>query len=241
MNMKKLSMHPDLDCFAPASEAEKEYMVQMRPSTTFFKDGMKRLLRNKIATLSLIIIVLVTLAALIIPAFWPYSYDTMLGVRPGKPVDASYNNLAPFKYGDAERVTLLGEANATEWTIPAELIASNDPAKVAENLAMREEVKAKAQAALDAYNAGEKSADAFAALGDTLPEGSDSKEHKTIGYKTLKDNEAGKQWLWQVNAAGKGVRSAGDAALFETEQGYSIIRFDSYEGETSKVFPHFRY
>ena len=37
MNMKKLSMHPDLDCFAPASEAEKEYMVQMRPSTTFFK------------------------------------------------------------------------------------------------------------------------------------------------------------------------------------------------------------
>ena len=31
MNMKKPSMHPDLDCFAPATEAEKEYMVQMRP------------------------------------------------------------------------------------------------------------------------------------------------------------------------------------------------------------------
>lgn len=91
-----------MDDFLPASDAEKEYMVQMRPSTTFFKDGMKRLLKNKIATLSLIVIVLVTLAALIIPSFWPYSYDAMLGVRPGKPVDASFNNLAPFEYGKTE-------------------------------------------------------------------------------------------------------------------------------------------
>ena len=238
MKKNPFSLHVNLDDFIPASAEDKEYMVQMRPSTTFFKDGMRRLMRNKIAAISMFVIIAITLASIILPMFWPYSYETMLGVRPGKPVDASYNNLAPFKYGDAERVAMLGEANATEWMIPAELIASNDPAKVAENLAMREEVKAKAQAALDAYNAGEKSADAFAALGDTLPEGSDSKEHKTIGYKTLKDNAAGAQWLWQVNAAGKGLRAAGDAALFETEQGYSIIRFESYEGETSKVFPH---
>ena len=33
-NMEKLSLHPNLDCFAPATDAEKEYMVQMRPSTT---------------------------------------------------------------------------------------------------------------------------------------------------------------------------------------------------------------
>ena len=52
MNLKKLSMHPDLDCFAPASDAEKEYMVQMRPSTTFFKDGLKRLMKNKRAKTS---------------------------------------------------------------------------------------------------------------------------------------------------------------------------------------------
>ena len=102
MNKKPFSLHVDPADFLPATEAEKEYMVQMRPSTTFFKDGMKRLFRNKIATLSLIIIVVITLAALIIPAFWPYSYDTMLGVRPGKPVDPSYNNLAPFAYGETE-------------------------------------------------------------------------------------------------------------------------------------------
>ena len=64
MNKKNFSLHVNMDDFLPATEEEKAYMVQMRPSTTFFKDGMKRLFRNKIATLSLIIIVLVTLAAL---------------------------------------------------------------------------------------------------------------------------------------------------------------------------------
>ena len=102
MKNNPFSMHVNMDDFLPATEEEKAYMVQMRPSTTFFKDGMKRLFRNKIATLSLIIIVLVTLAALIIPAFWPYRYDTMLGVRPGKPVDPSFNNLAPFEFGETE-------------------------------------------------------------------------------------------------------------------------------------------
>ena len=102
MKKNPFSLHVDLDDFLPATDAEKSYMVQMRPSTTFFKDGMKRLFKNKIATISLIIIVVVTLTAIILPAFWPYSYDAMLGVRPGKPVDPSFNNLAPFEYGETE-------------------------------------------------------------------------------------------------------------------------------------------
>ena len=102
MNLKKLSMHPDLDCFAPASEAEKEYMVQMRPSSTFFKDGLKRLMKNKVAVVSFFIIVIISLSSIILPMFWPYRYDQMLGVTPGRPVNASYNNLAPFQYGEKE-------------------------------------------------------------------------------------------------------------------------------------------
>ena len=98
----KLTMHVNVDDFLPASEEEKRYMVQMRPSSTFFKDGMKRLLRNRVATVSLIIIVIITLSSIFIPMFWPYSYDKMLGVNPGKPVDSSYNNLAPFTYGKTE-------------------------------------------------------------------------------------------------------------------------------------------
>lgn len=102
MEKNPLSMQVDLSQFEPASAQDKEYMVKMRPSSTFFKDGIKRFFKNNVATASLIIIVIITLASLIIPAFWPYSYDSMLGVRPGKPVDASYNNLAPFEYGKTE-------------------------------------------------------------------------------------------------------------------------------------------
>ena len=98
----KLTMHVDVDAFIPATEAEKEYMVQMRPSSTFFRDGVKRLLKNRVATVSMIIIVLITLASIFIPMFWPYSYDNRLGVNPGKPVDPSFNNLAPFTYGKTE-------------------------------------------------------------------------------------------------------------------------------------------
>ena len=99
---KPFSMHVDVDDFIPATGEEKEYMVQMRPSTTFFKDGVKRLLKNKIATISFILIVVITLASIFLPMFWPYSYERMLGVTLGKPVDPSYNNLAPFQYGETE-------------------------------------------------------------------------------------------------------------------------------------------
>ena len=103
MNKRPFSFHVDVDAFMPASEEDKAYMVQMRPSSTFFKDGVKRLLKNKVATISFIIIVLITLSAIFIPMFYPYSYDSMLGVRPGKSVDASYNNLRPFEYGKTEQ------------------------------------------------------------------------------------------------------------------------------------------
>ena len=103
MNLQKLSLHPDLDCFAPASAEEKEYMVQMRPSSTFFKDGCKRLVKNKVALVSLIIIIVITLSSVLLPMFWPYAYDQQLGAVPGKPVDASFANLAPFEYGRTEQ------------------------------------------------------------------------------------------------------------------------------------------
>ena len=57
MKKNKLSLQVNLDQFIPATEEEKEYMVKMRPASTFFKDGVKRLLKNKIATISLFVIV----------------------------------------------------------------------------------------------------------------------------------------------------------------------------------------
>ena len=101
-NLKRMSMQVDVDDFLPASEQEKEYMVKMRPSTTAFKDGVRRLRKNKIAMISFFVIVIVTLSALFVPMFWPYKYETMLGMTPGKPMDASYKNLKPFEYSTTE-------------------------------------------------------------------------------------------------------------------------------------------
>ncbi len=103
MLKKPFSLHVDMDAFIPATESEKEYMVQMRPASTFFKDGVKRLRKNKVATVSFFIVLIITLTSILLPIFWPYSYSQQLGVRPGKPVDASYNNLAPFEYGETEQ------------------------------------------------------------------------------------------------------------------------------------------
>ena len=103
MKKKIFSMHVDVEDFLPASEEEKAYMVKMRPSTTFFRDGMKRLMKNKIAAISMFLIIIIALSSIIIPFFWPYKYDKMLGNTPGKPMDPSYNNLAPFQYGETEQ------------------------------------------------------------------------------------------------------------------------------------------
>ena len=103
MQKKKFTFHVDLDMFTPASDKDKEYLVQMRPSSTFFKDGVKRFCKNKVALVSLIVIVIITIASIVIPIFWPYSYETQLGVQPGKIVDASFNNLKPMEYGTTEQ------------------------------------------------------------------------------------------------------------------------------------------
>lgn len=102
MNWKPFSMHLDLDAFIPATDKEKEYLAQMRPSSSFFKDGVKRLLKNKVATVSMILVIVITLCSLFLPLIWPYSYDQMLGVTKGAAVDNSFSNLAPMEYGATE-------------------------------------------------------------------------------------------------------------------------------------------
>ena len=105
-NKKPFSMQVDVNDFLPATDKEKEYMVTMRPSTTFFKDGVARLKKNKVATVSFFVIVIITLAAIFIPFFWPYKYEAMLGMQPGQPMDASFNNLKPFEYSTTEQAKI---------------------------------------------------------------------------------------------------------------------------------------
>ncbi len=225
-NLPGLSMHVDVDDFIPASGEEKEYMVQMRPSTTFFKDGMKRLLKNKIATASMIIVILIVLAAIFLPMVWPYSYDAMLGVTPGRPVDPSYNNLSPMTYGDTELVNMLGYVNAGEYLFPS---TEED----------RAERLAQAEALLAAYNADKAGLEAFAALQDTLPEGATYTDRDGVIPRSFKDGKQITDWLWEVDSFGNGKRTPGDAKIFESEQGVHVVCLGGYEGETQSVFPHF--
>ena len=106
MDNKILSTQVNMDDFIPATDSEKEYMVQMRPSSTFFKDSVKRLLKNKVATTCFFIIIFITLAAIFIPMFWPYSYEQVLGMQPGKATDNSFNNLSPFEYSKTEQALI---------------------------------------------------------------------------------------------------------------------------------------
>ncbi len=73
------------------------------PASGYFRDGIRRLLKNPVAVVSMAVILFTVLTVLILPLVWPYHYSQMLGNTPGKPMDASYNNLPPFGYGQTEK------------------------------------------------------------------------------------------------------------------------------------------
>ena len=74
MSEKKNTISPDL--WAPLEQEEKNAEKMERPSLTFLQDGWRRLKANKIAILSLVIIIVITLGAVFIPFFWEYDYKT---------------------------------------------------------------------------------------------------------------------------------------------------------------------
>lgn len=95
------SFQINTDKLIPATSEEKMQASMMRESHTFFKDALKRFLKNKIALTCTILIGIIVLAVIFIPIFWPYSYDKPLGVSLFGS-DSSYNNLHPFQYGTTE-------------------------------------------------------------------------------------------------------------------------------------------
>ncbi|HPK34265.1 MAG TPA: ABC transporter permease [Oscillospiraceae bacterium] len=101
-----LSFQLDLSKFTPASEEEKLQQVQMRERTTFFKDGMRRLWKNKIAMTCFFIILIILLMVVFVPMVYPYSYEQQLGLTQGQSVDSSYLNLKPFEYGATEQARI---------------------------------------------------------------------------------------------------------------------------------------
>ena len=87
----QLKLNPD--DFLPATDEEKESLVVMRDSVSFWKDGFRRLRKNKVAMVCLFIIIIVMIFAFIVPTFYPYSYEQQI---------QGANNLAPMQYSAKE-------------------------------------------------------------------------------------------------------------------------------------------
>jgi len=96
-----LSMQLDLNKFEKATEDEKKQQDVMGRSTTFFKDGMRRLRKNKLAMGSIIVLAIIIIVIIVAPMIVPYGYEEILSVN-GKR-DKGAKNLAPFTYSVAEQ------------------------------------------------------------------------------------------------------------------------------------------
>lgn len=95
MKKNPLSMQLDLspDDFLPASNEEKQSLVVMRESVSFWKDGLRRLLKNKVAMVSLVVVLIIMIFSFIVPSFYPYSYEEQI---------RGSENLAPMAYSEKE-------------------------------------------------------------------------------------------------------------------------------------------
>ncbi len=95
------SLQLNLQKFNKATEDEKRQQDVMSESTTFFKDSMRRLLKNKLAVASMIVLILIIGVIIVAPAIVPYGYAEILSVD-GKR-DKGAKNLAPFTYSKSEQ------------------------------------------------------------------------------------------------------------------------------------------
>lgn len=105
----KFSAQINLNKFTLVSDAEKEMAVQMRPSTSFLRDGIRKFRKNKLAMASGIVLILIMLLIIIAPMVVPYSYDEIIKVN-GKR-DRTAKNLPPMQYSELEQQAVdAGEA-----------------------------------------------------------------------------------------------------------------------------------
>ena len=95
-----LSLQIDPRKFEPATAEEKQQHEKMRQSTTFFRDGMRKLFHNPLAVLSIVVLVILVAAIVVVPMIYPYSYSDMITVD-GKR-DKTAKNLAPMQYSKNE-------------------------------------------------------------------------------------------------------------------------------------------
>ncbi|MBR0410872.1 MAG: ABC transporter permease [Eubacterium sp.] len=95
----QLNLNPE--DFLPASRDEKESLVIMRDSVSFWKDGFRRLKKNKVAMVCIVVILVIMVFAFIVPSFYPYTYkDQIIGANNLKPMTYSVDEQARMAAGE---------------------------------------------------------------------------------------------------------------------------------------------
>lgn len=81
LNNKKLfsfQVEVNDDDFQPITKEEQQKLVTMRENVSYWKDAWRRLKKNKIAMISLVVIILIMLFAFVGPMLSPYTYDQQM-------------------------------------------------------------------------------------------------------------------------------------------------------------------
>ena len=91
----------DLKKFEKATDEEKKQQDVMSESTTFFHDGMRKLMKNPLAVLSLVLLAIILITIIVAPMIVPYKYEEIMSIN-GKR-DKGAKNLAPFTYSKMEQ------------------------------------------------------------------------------------------------------------------------------------------
>ena len=98
INLEKFDFSDN--AFEKATDEEKRQQDVMSESTTFFKDGMKKLMKNPLAVMSIVVLVFILAVIVVAPHVVPYSYSQIISVN-GKR-DKTAKNLKPFQYSENE-------------------------------------------------------------------------------------------------------------------------------------------
>ncbi len=92
-----LSFQLDPNLLQRASDEEKAQIVTQRESVSFMRDAMRRFVQNKIAMISLAVLIIITLIAIFVPMVYPYNYTQQ---------DVSGKYMKPFEYSPREQARI---------------------------------------------------------------------------------------------------------------------------------------
>ncbi len=114
-----LSLQLNADDFIKAKKDEKEALVVMRESVGFFRDGIRRFIKNKIAIFSLFMVMTIIFFCFIVPLFYPYKYEQqMKGSERLAPMQYSATELKEIESGKKVFPHFLGtDQNGRDYTI----------------------------------------------------------------------------------------------------------------------------